>query len=285
MCIYTVVPINKSCDINNIPCLNVCKCLVYVGLGVCEISLNAEAEGLIALLYGYVNIVTGLAVPVLDLFNSESLEYRILVLVFDKLLFVCENVCKVCRLCNVLVITVNNDEGSVNDLDLAGPFALISGYYDLCSGNKLCRIILGAHHLVCKICAALVLKICSDLVIPPGLRSLYVCLNYNGSVKLCRDILVVSHGGLNYCYVGNMCVNTVVPVNKSGNINDIASLNGSKCLINLGIRICEISLNAEAEGVHTLLYGYVNVIAGLVILVLYLLDYKTLEGCVLVLVL
>ena len=84
--VNTVVPVEEAFDINNVACLNVSKCLVNVGFGTGEVTLDAEGVVCAVLRNGYIDIVTGLAVLVLNGNNGKTLEGYELVLVLDELL-------------------------------------------------------------------------------------------------------------------------------------------------------------------------------------------------------
>ena len=176
---------------NNVTGLEARNGSVNLGIGACKVALYTEAVLSAVLGKSNVDIVTGLAILKLNSNNGERVEVCKLILEVDKLLGA-EVIGKVNRLCNV-GIAINEAEGCVHNLNLACPCALVALYSNLGAGDKLCRILLGASKLVNEVRAILVCRINGDLVIPPGLSCLNVCLDVNGRVKLCCRILLVGH--------------------------------------------------------------------------------------------
>ena len=113
-------------------------------------------------------------------------------------LILAEKVCYVEGLCNECISLIKKLKGCVDDLNLAGPLCLITCYADLLTCNELCCILFSASKLIDEVCAVLILSINGNLVVPPGLSCLNVCLDNYLSLKLCCSILRIGH---NLCLV------------------------------------------------------------------------------------
>ena len=95
------------------------------------------------------------------------------------------------RLSNI--VSLFNFKGCINDLNFTGPFWFIACNFNFSSRGKFLIVFLRAGHVVQEITAILVLTVNGSLIFPPGLFCLNISLNHNLRVKLCGNILIVSH--------------------------------------------------------------------------------------------
>ena len=201
MSVDSVVPVNESFNVDNVACLDSSECIVNVGAGSGEVSLNAEVVIGTILSNGNVNVVsiTGSIVLIGYALNGKTVECCELVLIVDKIVSA--------KLCGKIlsgsnVVTVKYLEGSVNDFELACPFSLVTGNLYLGTCGELCGVFLGACHFINEVSAVFVCCINSDLVIPPGLSSLNVAFDDNLIINFSCNVICISHSVL--CVIGGI---------------------------------------------------------------------------------
>ena len=206
MGVNTVVPVEEALSVDNVADLECLNCLVNCSILAAEVGLYCKGICVCSVAYVEVKVVSVLtrsvplveernvvAVCILACYYCQALEGYELVHMLDKLCLVRKYCCYVGCGCNVCICSLNECKRSVEDLNLAGVLTLVACNSDLCSGNELCSILLGASHIVCEVCAVLILEVCNYLVVPPRLSSLYVCLDYDLSVHICCNVLIVCH--------------------------------------------------------------------------------------------
>ena len=193
MSIHTLIPVKEAFNVNDIACLNVSKRLVNVGIGIGKVALYAEAVGCARLGNGDVDVIAGSTVLVGNLLNDQIVKLNELVLMLDEILGA-----EKCGSVHSLgyPVAIYDLKGCIHDLNLTCPSALVAGNLDLGTLGQLGKVLLGASHLICEVCAVGILKICGNLIVPPGLSCLNVRLNNNLSVHCGRIVLSVGHYAL-----------------------------------------------------------------------------------------
>ena len=198
--VRTLIPVQEAFHIDDIADLELFDCLVDIALCVAQIGLYGEGIGLSALGNVEVQVValfTG-AVPIVqeclsvaDLLNGHTGEGNVAVLQEYESLSV-KDIGNIVRLGDKL-LTLDDLEGRVCDLDLAAPLGLVAGDTDLGAGNEELIVLLGAGHVVDEVSSILICRIDSDGVIPPGLLCLDIHVDDNLIVDLGCHVLSVAH--------------------------------------------------------------------------------------------
>ena len=214
MGVSTVIPVKEALSIDLIAYLECLNCLINVGIFAAEIRLNGKGVGVSSVGNVEVKVIAlaSRAVPLVK--ECNVIAVSILACNHGKTLECCKNVhllCKLCLvaeycsyvgcLCDIGVCALNEGKGSVKYLNLTCVFALVSADSDLCSGNELSSILFRTCHIVYKVCSVSVLKVCNDLVVPPRLCCLYVCLDQYRFIHLCCYEVSIRHSG-----VGNLLI-------------------------------------------------------------------------------
>ena len=193
--IYALVPVEKAHNVNDIAPLEGANGGIDLGIGAGEVCFNAEIVGSAVKAEGDIDVVARLVVFVGDLFNGKPLEGDELVLEVNEVILT-EQICCVNGGGNIAAIL--DLEGGVDYLDLAGPFGLVAGNLELCSGNQLFIVLLGAGGFVNEVCAVTILSVESSLVLPLGLLGLNVGLNDYLSVHIGSHVFGVGHHALGF---------------------------------------------------------------------------------------
>ena len=211
MGVYTLVPVKEALDIDLIADFEILHSLVNLCVRAAKIGLNEELIFLAVKLYVEVEIVSlgACAVPFIEICNvvavdilgsrnRQSLEGNELVLEFDKLFFVCKNLCCVFCFRNILAFKKLNLCGSLRKFNFAFPFGLGTRDFYLLAYLKLCIFFRSAFNSVCKVAALGILKIKRRVSVLLGIELLCldVSLDYDLGVYGRREILAVCHNAL-----------------------------------------------------------------------------------------
>ena len=136
MGVHALVPVQEALNINNIALNQLTNGGVNCGVGTGQVNFHAEAVLSAVLLQGHIDVITGLAVLVLDSLNGHALESNQLVLMSDQLLG-SQQVGHIQSFSNEGIAALNELEGAVHDFHFACPLTLVTGDADLGAGNQL----------------------------------------------------------------------------------------------------------------------------------------------------
>ena len=118
MGVHALVPVQETFNIDDIANIQGTDSGVDLVLGTGQVDLNAEVVGIAVLAQGDIDVITGLAVLVLDSFNSHALEADLLILMSDQVVGA-QQVGDVLSFSNVGVLALSKLEGGFRDLNFA----------------------------------------------------------------------------------------------------------------------------------------------------------------------
>ena len=191
MGVGAIVPVQEALHIHHVAHIQSANGSIDLAVGASQVSFHAEISGQLANGEGNIDIVTRLAVLVLDLFNGQALDGNQLVLVVNQV-FLTQQLGHVHRLSNEAAL--NDFKGGIRNFNFASPLGLHALDQQLGAGNQLLCILFGAGHVVDEVSAVFALSVNGNLTIPPGLMCLDIGLNVHFAVQLGSDVLCVSHG-------------------------------------------------------------------------------------------
>ena len=261
MRVGSLVPVQETLEVDDIADVQGLDGLIDLGVLAAEIELHAEFIGRVAdgdLEIQVVGLVVGVLVGESRAGLVIGLDLR--ALEGDELVHVADHVHRAPDLGDVrrlgyVGVGVGDDlKVRIGDLDLAGPLGLIALHADLGAGHELLVLLLGAVGVIQEVRAVLILSIERSLVVPPALLGLDIGLDRDIRVRLGGRVVGVAHhrggrgSGLDDGQRGDMRVGSLVPVQETLEVDDIADVQGLDGLIDLGVLAAEIELHAELIG-------------------------------------